>query len=92
MSSGDDSSISGRTTWTLGAIKQRNLALEGHCVKKGCGHFYVFNVNQLIASAGADYLVPEIIPGMACTACGGALEFKLAMMPPDDEDQAKTDM
>jgi len=92
MSSGDDSGISGRTTWTLGAIKERNLALEGYCVTKGCGHIYGFNLDQLIASAGADYLVPEIVPGIACTACGGALEFKLAMMPPDDEDPAKTDM
>ena len=64
-------------------IKERNLALEGYCVTKGCGHFYVFNVDNLIASAGEDYLVPEIIPGMVCTACGGALEFKLAMMPPE---------
>ena len=92
MSSGDDSSSSRQTTWTLGAIKERNLALEGYCATKGCGHFYGFNLDQLIASAGADYLVPEIVPGMACTACGGALEFKLAMMPPDDEDPAKTDM
>jgi hypothetical protein len=92
MSSGDDSSISGRTTWTLGAIKVRNLALEGYCVTKGCGHFCGFNVDQLIASAGPDYLVPEIIPGTVCTACGGALELKLAMMPPDDENAAKPNM
>ena len=88
MSSGDDNSSSRRTTWTLGAIKERNLALKGYCVTKGCGHFLVFNVDKLIASAGADYLVPEFIPGMVCTACGGALAFKLAMMPPDDEDPA----
>ena len=88
MGSGDDSSISGRTTWTLGAIKERNLALEGYCVTKGCGQFYGFNVDQLIASAGPDYLLPEIVPGVVCTACGGALEFKLAMMPPEDEHQA----
>ena len=92
MSSDEDSSISGRTTWTLGAIKERNLALEGYCVTKGCGHFYGFDVDQLIVSSGADYLVPEIISGMVCTACGGALEFKLAMMPPDDEVPAKTNM
>jgi len=57
--------------------------LEGYCVTKGCGHFYAFNVDNLIASAGEDYLVPEIIPGVVCTACGGALEFKLAMVPPE---------
>ena len=92
MSSADDNKSSRRTTWTLGAIKQRNLALEGYCLTQGCGHFYVFNVDELIASAGADYLVPETIPGMVCTACGGALEFKLAMIPPEDEDSAKMDV
>ena len=80
MSSGDDG---GQTTWTLGAIKERNLALEGYCVTKGCGHFYGFSVDQLIASAGTDYVVPEFAPGIMCTKCGGALEFKLAMMPPE---------
>ena len=58
-----DSGSGGRTR-TLAAIKHRNLALEGYCQTEGCGHFYVFNVDELIASAGADYLVPEIIPGM----------------------------
>jgi hypothetical protein len=53
-------------------------------VTLGCGHFYAFNVENLIASAGEDYLVPEIIPGMVCTACGGALEFKPAMIPPEE--------
>ena len=84
MSSADDNKAGARTTWTLGAIKQRNMALEGYCVTKGCGHLYVFNVDNLIASAGADYLVPEIVPGMVCTACGGALEFKLAMVQPEE--------
>jgi hypothetical protein len=83
MNSADDNRSSRQTTWTLGAIKERNLGLEGYCVTKGCGRFYVFNVDELIASAGSDYLVPEIIPGMVCTQCGGALEFKLAMMPPE---------
>jgi hypothetical protein len=71
-SSADDNRSGRRTTWTLGAIKQRNLALDGYCVTTGCGRFYVFDVDELIASAGAEYLVPEIIPGMTCTACGGA--------------------
>jgi hypothetical protein len=83
MSPAEDDRSGRRTTWTLGAIKRRNLGLEGYCVTKGCGHFYAFNVDQLIASVGPDYLVPEIVPGMICTACGGALEFKLAMMPPE---------
>ena len=86
MNSTDDNGSKRRTTWTLGAIKERNLALEGYCVTKGCGHFYAFNVENLIASAGEDYLVPEIVPGMVCTACGGELEFKLAMVPPEDKD------
>jgi hypothetical protein len=92
MSSADDNREGRRTIWTLGAIKQRNLVLEGYCVVKGCGHFYAFNVDDLIASAGADYLVPEIVPGMVCTACGGVLEFKLAMIPPGDGDSAKMDV
>ena len=72
------------TTWTLGAIKERNLALEGYCQTEGCGRFYVFDVDNLIATAGADYVVPDILPGIVCTECSGALKFKLAMVPPDD--------
>jgi hypothetical protein len=71
-----------RRRWTLGAIKERNLALEGYCVTTGCGYFYEFSVDQLIASAGTDYVVREFAPGIVCTKCG-ALEFKLAMMPPE---------
>jgi hypothetical protein len=37
MSSGGDSRRDGRTTWTLGAIKQRNLALEGYCQTGAAG-------------------------------------------------------
>ena len=66
---------------TLGAMGAQPGATT--CVTQGCGHFYAFNVDNLIASAGEDYLVPEIIPGIVCTACGGALEFKLAMVPPE---------
>jgi hypothetical protein len=80
MSSGGDD---GQAAWTLGAIKQRNLALEGYCQTEGCGHFYTFNVDNLIAFAGADYVVPDILPGVVCRQCGGELKFKLAMMPPD---------
>jgi hypothetical protein len=66
------------TSWTLGAIKNRRLALEGYCQTEGCDRFYVFDVDRLIASAGPEYVVPEILPGMKCTECGGALKFKLA--------------
>ena len=72
------------TAWTLGAIKESNLALEGYCQTDGCGRFYVFDVDNLIDSAGADYLVPEILPGIECTECGGHLKFKLAMIPPQE--------
>jgi hypothetical protein len=51
MSSDGDGRSDGRTPWTLGAMKQRNLALEGYCQTKGCGHFYAFKVDDLIASA-----------------------------------------
>ena len=57
MTSGDEHSPNTMTTWTLGAIKKRNLVLEGYCQSDGCGNFFVFNVDRLIASAGADYLV-----------------------------------
>ena len=43
----------------------------------------MFKVDDLIASAGLDYVVPEILPGIVCTECGGDLKFKLAMMPSD---------
>jgi hypothetical protein len=81
MSSSEDHREGPATAWTLGAIKERNLALEGYCQTEGCGHFYVFNVDNLISGMGADYVVPEILPGIVCKECGGALKFKLAMMP-----------
>ena len=72
------------TSWTLGAIKERNLALEGYCKTGGCDHFYLFSIDKLIAVVGPDYVVPEILPGIECTECGGALVLKLAMMPPEE--------
>jgi hypothetical protein len=72
------------TSWTLGAIKARNLTLEGYCQTEGWGHFYTFSVDDLIASAGPDYAVPEILPGVECSACGGPLKFMLAMLPPEE--------
>ena len=73
------------TSWTLGAIKERDLSVEGYCLSVRCGHFYVFNIDNLIASAGADYVMPEILPGVACAECGGALKFQLAMIPPEGD-------
>jgi hypothetical protein len=86
MSSDDERDPGTPTTWTLSAIKQRNMALEGYCQSPGCGRFYVFDVDGLIVSAGPDYVVPEILPGIVCDACGGALKFKLAMMRPAIEE------
>ena len=83
MSSSEDDGAARLTTWTLGAIKERNLALEGYCQMEGCGHFYVFNVDNLISAMGADYVVPEILPGAVCKECGGDLKFKLAMSSPE---------
>ena len=83
MSSSRDEGGGGLTTWTLGAIKERNLALEGYCQTEGCGHFYVFNVDNLISGMGADYVVPEILPGVVGKECAGDLKFKLAMSSPE---------
>ena len=83
MNSSEDDG--GPTTWTLGAIKERNLALEGYCQTQGCDQFYVFNVDNLISGMGADYMVPEILPGIVCKECGGDLKFKLAMARPRDD-------
>ncbi len=70
------------TTWTLAAIKARNMALEGYCESQGCRQFYVFSIDGLIEGFGAEWLVPEILP-IACQECGGRLKFKLAMVPPE---------
>ena len=86
MTSNAEQPATGMTAWTLGAIKERNLALEGYCQRAGCGHFYTFNLDELIAGAGSAYLVPEIIPGITCAACGGPLISKLAMSPGDIPD------
>ncbi len=72
------------TTWTFAQIKARGLQLEGQCQTAGCGRFYVFDIDALIASAGADYRLPEIIPGVVCEQCGGELKSQLAMLHPDD--------
>lgn len=84
MTSNAEMPTSGKTTWTLGAIKERNLELEGYCQREGCGQFYMFNLDGLIASAGLDYLVPEVLPGVTCAACGGSLTSKLTMTMPGD--------
>ena len=73
-----------RTSWTLAAIKRRNMTLEGYCETPGCGRFYAFDLEHLIGMFGADYRVPDYLP-MACMECAGRLKFKLAMIPPEAE-------
>lgn len=73
------------TDWTLAAIKARNLSLEGYCQTGGCGRFFVFDLDQLIATVGQDYIVPAFIPDMVCSECGGQLKSALGMAPPGDE-------
>jgi hypothetical protein len=66
-------------SWTLGAIRRMNLQLEAHCQAAGCGWFATFNIEQLIANCGADYVLPEHGPGFACQSCGAEnLKFRLA--------------
>jgi hypothetical protein len=76
------------TDWTLAAIKANNFSLEAYCQDEGCKIFFVFDLDRLIGLAGPDYIIPEIIPGMVCTECGGALKSVLAMTPPAGEDDA----
>ena len=73
------------TTWTLGAIKKGNLALEGYCQTEGCKRFYVFDLDAMIGGLGANYVVPEYLPGVSCKACGGRLKFMLATQPPAED-------
>jgi hypothetical protein len=75
------------TGWTLSQVKARGLQLEGCCQTEGCGHFYRFDLEALIARAGADYAVPEFIPDMDCLQCGGRLKVYLAAIP-ENEPQA----
>ena len=73
--------------WTFGAVKDRNMALEAYCRNEACRRFYVFDLDLLIASLGPDYLVSDI-PHLDCEACGGAMEIKLALVPPEADSPA----
>ncbi|MGH6767940.1 MAG: hypothetical protein ACRECO_02845 [Xanthobacteraceae bacterium] len=73
------------SAWTLGQVKASNLALEGYCQTEGCDRFYVFDVDQLIEGAGPDFEVPEFIPNVNCTRCGGRLKVHLAAIPPGQD-------
>ncbi len=76
------------TNWTLAAIKAKNLMLEAYCQTEDCRHFFVFDLDRLIEIAGPNYMIPEIIPDMVCTECGGELKSALAMMPSAGQDEA----
>ena len=71
--------------WTLGAIRQRGMRLEAACKTAGCGSFPVFDLDQLIASVGVDYPLPDSGPGMTCEHCGGEMKFQLAVWHSDHE-------
>lgn len=73
------------TGWTLGSIRACGLTLEGHCLDRDCGYFATFDLDRLMASAGADYRVPEFVPGIECPQCGGPLKAMLAAMPPEED-------
>ena len=70
------------TDWTFGALKAHNMALEAFCQNAECRRFFAFDVDALIASFGADYLVADI-PPLECQVCGGDLAIKLALPGPD---------
>jgi hypothetical protein len=75
----------GAPGWTLGAIRNRGMRLEAACKTPGCGHFVVFDLDALIARAGADYPLPDGGPGMPCEQCGGELKFQLAVWHSDHQ-------
>jgi uncharacterized SAM-dependent methyltransferase len=70
--------------WTFGALKARNMALEAYCQNPSCRRFYVFDLDNLIAEMGPDYLVSDI-PQLDCQACGSPMEIKLAFVPPEPD-------
>ncbi|MGH6736641.1 MAG: hypothetical protein ACRECX_11270 [Methyloceanibacter sp.] len=71
--------------WTFRAVKARNMALEAYCQNAACRRFSVFDLDRLIAALGPDYLVSDI-PQLACEACGGPMEIKLALVPPGQDE------
>ena len=72
--------------WTLGAVRARGMMLEAHCQSVGCRLFFVFSLDKLIGSVGADFPVADI-PQMHCEACGGPLEIKLCISNSEGSDQ-----
>ena len=73
--------------WTLGKVKAMNLQLEASCrAEGGCRRFYVFDLDRLIESVGADYALSDI-PPMTCEECGRPLKIELASVPPRQADE-----
>ena len=72
------------SAWTLGAVKARGMGLEAFCQTQTCRKFFIFDLDRLIHSVGADYLVSDT-PPMTCESCGGVLEYKLVVNHPSDE-------
>ena len=73
------------TGWTFSSVKVQNLTLEAYCRNDSCRRFYIFDLDQLITTMGPDYLVSDI-PQLSCEACGGPMEVKLALVPPQEDE------
>lgn len=71
--------------WTLGSIKAHNMEINALCEADGCRRLYTFNLDTLIAEAGADYKLDDM-PSLACPACGvSPLTIRLSFAGPDPE-------
>ena len=74
--------------WTFGDVKARNMEIVALCEQETCRHLFKFDLDQLIAGAGADYKIAAI-PPMTCPACGGgplAIRHSFAEPPSEGED------
>jgi hypothetical protein len=77
--------------WTLGQVKAMNLQLEASCrAEGGCRRFFVFDLDRLIKSVGADYALSDI-PPMTCEECGRPLKIELASVPPSQEKEQENE-
>jgi hypothetical protein len=65
------------------SLRTENVTYRG---QPSAGSFLFYRVcrNREIASAGEDYLVPTT----SCQACSGPTEIKLALLPPQQDDEA----
>jgi hypothetical protein len=75
--------------WTLGLVKARNIEIVALCEQEACKHLFVFDLDGLIESVGADYPVAEI-PPLSCPRCGVApltIRLSFADPPPQAEEE-----